>query len=416
MRVLLHDFSGHPFQASLARHLGMLGHEVLHVHCSSYRTGTGSFEAATNTSYVALSMRDEFARYSPPKRLVQELGYGVRFARMAREFQPDVLVSCNEPLVAKLVSGVWCARQNLPWAFWLQDLYSVAIARQLDTSRAVGRGLVTRAATSIERWLLRSADEVISITPDFAPILDDWGIDSAKVTIIENWAPVEELPLRPRDNAWRRRLGVGRAPLLLYSGTLGLKHDPLALYDLAEHVQGSGAHVVVISEGIGAKALVEALARHALPNLHLLPFQPYEHLPDILAMSDVLLVLLEPHAGVFSVPSKVLTALCAGRPILGMIPTANLAARTIRDSGAGVVVEPGDKGGLFAAADTLLAEVTLRRTMGEAARRFAERTFDGQLIVQRFETVLTAAARGHQYFVPAEPTVGRERISVDKEA
>ena len=46
-----------------------------------------------------------------------------------------------------------------------------------------------------------------------------------------------------------------------------------------------------------------------------------------------------------------------GRPAdpLASMPAANLAARTITEAGAGVVVEPGDTSGLIAAASDLLA-------------------------------------------------------------
>ena len=40
----------------------------------------------------------------------------------------------------------------------------------------------------------------------------------------------------------------------------------------------------------------------------------------MLASADVLVALLETDAGAFSVPSKVLTSLSAGRPILAAIP------------------------------------------------------------------------------------------------
>ena len=67
---------------------------------------------------------------------------------------------------------------------------------------------------------------------------------------IENWAPVDELPARPRENEWARRHGLDGKPVLLYSGTLGLKHDPGLLHRLAEALPEVA--VVVASEGLGA--------------------------------------------------------------------------------------------------------------------------------------------------------------------
>ena len=59
----------------------------------------------------------------------------------------------------------------------------------------------------------------------------------------------------------------------------------------------------------------------------LLPYQPFGRLSEVLASADVLVALLESDAGAYSVPSKVLTYLAAGRPILGAIP-AEKSGRT----------------------------------------------------------------------------------------
>ena len=98
----------------------------------------------------------------------------------------------------------------------------------------------------------------------------------------------------------------------------------------------------MVSEGLGADRLRGPAGATRVDNLRLLPFQPWEDLPDMLGAADVLLVLLEAEAGAFSVPSKILTCLCAGRPILAAMPAANLGARTIAAAGAGIVVAPGE--------------------------------------------------------------------------
>ena len=118
------------------------------------------------------------------------------------------------------------------------------------------------------------------------------------------------------------------------------------------------------------------------------PFQPFDQLSEVLASADVLLVILEPDAGVFSVPSKVLSSLAAGRPILGSIPGRNLAARLVMRAGAGVVVEPEDAEGLIAAARALLADAPARDAAGKAARAYAESAFDIQTIADRFVQVI----------------------------
>jgi colanic acid biosynthesis glycosyl transferase WcaI len=392
MRIIVHDFSGHPFQAELARSLAGRGHEVLHVQCASYASGKGSFEVddGGNPQYASISVGPVFERYRTSRRLVHEVRYSKRFNRLARRFRPDLVLSCNDPLIAKARFGVWAARRRVPWVFWLQDLYSIAMAREAARRSRLGRG-VGAVLQGIERSLLRRSDAVVAITDDFGPILDDWGIPGAKRTVIENWAPLDEVPPRPRDNAWRQDVGLQDRFVFLYAGTLGLKHNPDLLFDLA--ADDPSADVVVVSEGLGSDQLRARLADEPLPNLRLLPFQPWESLPDVLGAADVLVVLLEAEAGVFSVPSKILTSLCAGRPILAAVPEANLGARTISRADAGIVVAPGDPGRFLAAARELRSSQPLRGRMGAAARAHAEQAFDIERITDRFVEVMERAVQ-----------------------
>jgi putative colanic acid biosynthesis glycosyltransferase WcaI len=392
LRVLVHDFAGHPFQIDLSRALARRGHTVQHVYCGSYTSGKGRLDtsAEDNLSVVPIPTGESFARYSPLRRISQEAAYGRRFTRVASTFGPDVVLACNVPLVAKSVSASWCRREGVPWVFWVQDLHSLAMSAEAERrAGSLGRR-VGATFEALERRLLRQADGVVSITDDFTPMLKGWGVDPAACTVIENWAPLGDLPTRPRENPWRQRQGLGDRFLYLYTGTLGLKHRPELLYRLAQQRAGD-ADVVVISEGMGEARLREMMRLRPLPNLHLLPFQPIEEYPDILGSADVLVALLEPAAGTFSVPSKVLSYLCAGRPILAAIPPENLAARTVERAGAGLVVDSTDEESFLVAAKQLRVDEPLRAALGRAARAYAEATFDTALIADRFEDVIERA-------------------------
>jgi glycosyltransferase involved in cell wall biosynthesis len=99
------------------------------------------------------------------------------------------------------------------------------------------------------------------------------------------------------------------------------------------------------------------------------------------------------------VPSKVLSYLCAGRPILAAIPPENLAARTIERAGAGLVVPPSDEEAFLVAAKQLLVDGAVRTAAGRRARAYAEATFDTEVITDRFQQVIERAI--HRSAAPA---------------
>lgn len=393
LRVLVHDYSGHPFQVQLSRELARRGHEVAHWHCSSYATGKGAlartpFDPST-FSVQALSMGAQFQRYSPGRRVLQEIAYGRMLGRRVRQARPDVAVFCNTPLVAHAVAADACTRAGIPMVFWQQDVYSAAIAQVAAERLGVAGQPVARTAAGLERRVARQSAAVVAITDHFMPTLRRWGV-ADRATVIPNWAPLPELPVRPRTNEWARAHGLIGRPVVLYGGTLGLKHDPALFMSLAAAMRGSvpRARLVVASEGRGRNWLEAEVARTGADNVLLLDYQPYQSLPDMLASADVLLAILEPSAGRYSVPSKVLTYLCAKRPIVSVLPPENAAAATLRASHGAVLVEPGDKTGAVAAVLGLLQSARTRRMFGTAARRYAEITFDIDARAADFEAVL----------------------------
>jgi hypothetical protein len=103
--------------------------------------------------------------------------------------------------------------------------------------------------------------------------------------------------------------------------------------------------------------------------------------------------LLETDAARFSVPSKVLTYLCAGRPILLGAPDENLCVCVVREAGAGVAVTDNEAGHFLAAAANLRSDADRRACFGQAARRYAERNFGIAAKANAFLSAAMAASR-----------------------
>ena len=104
----------------------------------------------------------------------------------------------------------------------------------------------------------------------------------------------------------------------------------------------------------------------------------------------MLVAILEPDASRFSVPSKVLTYLCAGRAIVGVLPPDNSVAEILSTQGAGLVVTgAGRRRGGGGPAPRRRGG---RRAMGRAGRRYAERAFDPETAADRFLEIFGARA------------------------
>lgn len=397
MRIHVHDFSGHPFQAQLSRRLAARGHRVTHGHCAQYVSGHGRLARVdgdpVGLEFRALSAPVPLERYSPRGRIRFERAYGAALGVALVEERPDVTVLCNVPLFAQAATADIMTAAGLPWVFWHQDVYSAGVAAEAGRKLPAPAARVAGAyAVRTEKDLVRRASAVIAIGDPFVTRYRQWGLRTDHVAVIPNWAPVDEITPRDRENGWWPLPDAGLR--LLYAGTLGRKHNPLLLLELADALAAADidAGVVVASEGAGADVLREHLGTAGRPDVRLAPFQPAEVLPDMLGSADVLVAQLEPDAALFSIPSKVLSYLAAGRPVLVFAPTDNPCATDVRASG-GIVVDPTATG-VREAVDWLAG---LRRDdadeIGRRARAIACEKFEIDGITDRFEQVLTRAAR-----------------------
>jgi len=398
VQILLHDFGGYPFPAELARELAARGHVVTHSWCASLIDTAGSAEGferrdsdARTLEFSPIDLGEPLDKHRLLRRRRQERRYGELAAALTERVRPDVVLAANVPLDALAMIAAASRRSGAAFAVWLQDLIGIGTSRLLGR-RLPGIGqLVGAHYTRVEARLLREADAVVAITDDFRPALAEFGVDADRVTTIENWAPLAELPVRPKSNPFSREAGLEDRFVFAYTGAIGVKQDRDVLLRLAERFRDRDDVVVLaVSGDAGAEYLRSQAAARGLDGLLVRDFVPWEEVPDVMGAADVLVAALHAHAGEYSVPSKVLAYLCAGRPLLVSVPAGNLAGQIVEREGAGLVVAPGDEAALLAAAEELYAAAAERERMGAAGRGYAESTFAISPIARRFEAVLSA--------------------------
>jgi colanic acid biosynthesis glycosyl transferase WcaI len=390
MRILVSDYSGHPFQVQLSRELARRGHSVTHTYSTGFQTPKGNLRVGADDppgfAISPVGNSKPFAKSSFFTRRNQEIEIGRRLADLTKSLSPDVVISSNAPLDTQRLFQRAANACGARFIFWLQDIYSEAIGRVVPKKFPLAGHLVAAWYRALEFRMLRASDHVVAITEDFRPILADREVDPARVTVIENWAPLDELPRHPRDNDWAQAHMPGEGVRIVYSGTLGYKHNPGLLLALARELPQAQVHV--FSEGPVADSLAADEKAAGQANLALHPWVPFAELPKMLSGADIFVAVIEPEAGVYSVPSKVLTYLGIGRPILASVPLENLAARLIRDNDAGYVLPPGEEEALVERAKALAADAPLRARLGDNGRAYATRAFDVASIADRFEEIL----------------------------
>jgi len=382
MRIVVLDYSGHIPQADLARNLAKLGHNLRHMYCSDYVSGRGAVERELtdpkDLEFLSISIKKDFNRYNPIERLKHELAISKEFWAKIQEFNPDHTIFSNVPLFAMSRLAKKMKNNNRPYLFWWQDVYSIAIG---EAFRKFGPFTwpLRQYLIRLEKNILREAKSVVAISSNFEPIYRSWKQDIKKFSMYPNWTPINLFPHQEPSTA------NSTQKIVVYAGTLGMKHRPELLLHLADNAEFKklGGVVVVVSQGQGRELLQKS--ENIRENIVLKNFLTIPELGQLFVDASVLIAVLEPEASLFSVPSKIMSYLSAGKPIVASIDPNNASAKIIQETGAGIVISPDDEAAnFFYAVNKIISNKKLAISMSDAGRKYSAEHFNSRMAAEFF--------------------------------
>ena len=264
-----------------------------------------------------------------------------------------------------------------------------------DTLVASGlrqEGRLTAGIERVMRWILRRVDAVVVISHGFARMLEERGTDAGRITVIPNWASVavRSEPATHDPAAFR----------LLYAGNVGpgqrLEFIVGAIATANRALSGTRSVCLsILGDGPALPAVMAAAEEHAV-HVVTLPRVPPEQVADVAAGYDAVLVnLADDPAFRATIPSKLITYLALGKPVLAGL--AGDGADIVRSADAGIAFEPEDL------EDAVAALVRFARMGQDELARLAvnaraayEAEFDADVLLDRYADLLDGLIeRGH---------------------
>lgn len=372
-----------PLSATLARGLQALGHEVdvvaAHPHYPEPVWGVRLRPYRELHDGVRVLRLPLWAgRQSGLARIRQELSFTSALA-IAAPFlgRPDALIAVTPSFPALGVAMTASRLRRIPWVMWLQDIVT-------DGAAATGELTETSAALRLSRRLeiaaYASAAHVVTVSDAFRDNLIAKGADASRITRIFNPASqaMADAP-RPPTTVPPRILVLGNI-----GHTQGLDGIIEAFQDDPELAR-LGAELHVIGAGVVAE---RARARIRTPRVRMPGVLTGDALLDALRSAHVGVVSQRPDLPEFNLPSKLMTYMACGLPVLASVADGSEVARIVRESGAGWVTDAGDPARFAAAAASVLQDPEALARAAAAARRFADEQFSPERVAARFDAVL----------------------------
>lgn len=280
---------------------------------------------------------------------------------------------------------------------WLYRVPIILNLQDILPDAAIHVGLIRnpkmiRLFRWLENFAYRTATKISVISEGFTQNLLGKNVSPEKIIEVPNWVDVNFIkPLPKENNHFRTENNLEDKFVVLYSGNIALTQPLEILIDAAKKLSDISDLIVVI---VGKEEALDRLARYCqrkqVNNVKLLPFQPRNKLPEMLAAADVSMVMQKKNVIGFNMPSKIQLLLASGRPIIASVPIEGTAAKAIQKSGGGLVVPPEDSDALAEAIEKLYQSPQLLMDLGEQGRKYADQHYNFETILDKYESILSS--------------------------
>tara|TARA_X000001036_G_scaffold322459_1_gene300909 strand:- start:1329 stop:2564 length:1236 start_codon:yes stop_codon:yes gene_type:complete len=245
----------------------------------------------------------------------------------------------TSPQFFTVISSYGLAKlKRVPFIFELRDMWPASIAA-VDVMK---KGRIINILESVELFLYKKADLIISVTRSFKTELIKKGINEDKIRVVMNGVDLRRYqPATIKDKDLAKIYGLKDKFVAGYIGTHGSAHA-LDKIVYAAKILINYPNIRIIFAGGGAERIriTELVKREKLHNIVMIPRQAKEDMPKLWSLCDVSLIHLK-DVSLFRtvIPSKIFESMGMGLPIIISVPLGE-ATKIVTESESGIVVPP----------------------------------------------------------------------------
>ncbi len=227
----------------------------------------------------------------------------------------------------------------------------------------------------VQRILHRRADLILAVSEvTRRQLVEDLGVRADKVVVAHTGVP-SEFFIEDKSSHDELRL--------LFLGSLSTEKDPQLAIDVAVGLRRDHrVRLRIVGDGPLAPDLAARVDGEALAEIVKLT-GPVDDVTPHLAWADVLILTSRTEG----LPGAVLEAGAAGVPTVGF--NVGGTAETMQPGVSGVLVDPGDVGGMIAAIDGIARNPDELKRLGTTARQFVGEHYTLERSIRRYDRVLS---------------------------
>ncbi len=377
----------------LALYLARQGHRVTIIASPvSYLTGK-----TTDTS-VADTRNDRITIIRPPvykalhrsfvHRILNFLSFMVTsFWSGLRVKDVDLVWGTSPPIFQGITAWTLARLKGVPFLFEVRDLWP---AFAIAVGILKNKNLIW-ASEALERFLYRSADQIVINSPGFTNYVASRGAKVVK--LVPNGSDVRMFQPENDGSGFRQEHQIEGKYIALYAGAHGMSNDLGVVLEAADHLRDvENLAIVLLGDGKEKPGLQRRADELDLENVLFIPAVPKNQMADALAAADVCIAILKPIEMYKTVyPNKVFDYMAAGRPVILAID--GVIRGVVESAQAGVAVNPGDAESLADAIRRYKENRQTGKIQGINGRRYVEEHFDRLVLADQMLKIMLNTIR-----------------------
>ena len=226
-----------------------------------------------------------------------------------------IILSPSPPLTIGFINLLLGKIKRSKVVYNVQEIYPDFLIEQGGLSSKP----IINILKKLESFVYNQSDAVTTIDSVFYETIVNRFEDKSKLHIIPNFVdtdlykPISRNNLQIDEKLFPENPGTLK---VMYAGNIGHAQDWEPLIRAAIEVKDFPIEFFIIGEGVLKGYLQKEIVRHRLNNVHVLPYQPRELMPSLIAYSDLQFIFMSKEMEGHGFPSKVYTIMACGKPLI----------------------------------------------------------------------------------------------------
>ena len=264
--------------------------------------------------------------------------FGSVFSFFHKEKYDKVFAVNYSPITAVIPAIVYCKKNKLKLAIWVQDLWpeSVIAASNIKSKK------IQKWLTILVKFIYKNSDTIFVSNKGFEKSLIEKEVTKNKIFFMPNWA--EDIFLKTKKSKYnRKKYDIPDGFVIMFAGNLGEGQDLESIMKAVELTK-ENEEIKWVFVGDGRKynwLKQEVIEKKLETTVTLTGRLPTNSMPELFRQANIMLVSLN-NAPIFSltVPGKVQSYMASSKPILTMLNGE--ANNLVTQANCGFIAESGD--------------------------------------------------------------------------